>query len=779
MNFNKIKIALAAALVGVSATYVVADITRVDVKTSVGTFTFNSSDIVRVGVETLKPARLSRFTTSAIDKTNWKPVYSSPSNHCWGEAAVVTSLWDGALDFNHSWLSHEVVKGTGKNANYQVPWDAPYTEVFAVVDLGKFEWISSFGACTAGFNDTTFDRVEFYYTDAQNIITERFTEADLKNMNVGSMDLEGNANGVKALMDKCFAVDKTVVWKKFGEVKSRDNHGNEVFDAGREYIRKFTEDELENNPIKTRYVKMVFVPYAYPQSFNNYAERVSCAEIFLNHVTEVDGEPVDVTAPAGTTYETAPLDKSKWNALYATNCNNFWGTTSVPSALWDGLPAADGEFNMNTDKGNCWLSNQVVVDSKGEHTMPVEGKYLTSFVVVDLGQTEWISNFGAMTAGYGDTTFKRVEFYATDATEINTDSFDEADRKNMFVNGNDIDANGEAIKTLMDKMFAIDDQVGWVKVAEMSTCDDVTPWKTYNNHFSTYELDSKPVKTRFVKIVFVPYEHPQSFAYAERVSCAEIYMDHVTKVNGVDVAIETPAVDRYERGTVDKTNWQPVYASPCNRFWGYEDGVEPIRLLWDGAEDFADNAARNKTSWMSHQVVKGTSTNLGENYQVPYDAPYTTAMAVIDLGEKQLLSGAAARTAGYGDTTFDRVEFYYTDAETIDTSSLTDEDKNNMFVDGGDIDGNADAIKALMDKDFAIDETLGWKKFAEVSSNGSFEPGVKYSTDLTDKQIFDNPVNTRFVKVVFHPFAYPQGRRDYAERVSCAEIYLNRVTKNL
>lgn len=234
------------------------------------------------------------FTIAELSKTNWKALYTTPCNNFWGLDAQIDALWDGLPvegssdhQLNNCWLSHQIVKGTSMAADYQVPWEAPYTTALAVIDLGKTQWLAGVAAMTAGFGDTTFERVEFYATDAAELKAEGFTEDDLNNMFVNGNGIDGKADESKALMDKIFAIDQTVTWTKIGEVGS-----NNTIDGFVKYSSDFTEADMEANPVKTRYVKVVFIPYAYPQAFA-YCERVSCAELYLKHVVRHNGQPVE------------------------------------------------------------------------------------------------------------------------------------------------------------------------------------------------------------------------------------------------------------------------------------------------------------------------------------------------------------------------------------------------------------------------------------------------------------------------------------------------------
>ena len=749
--------------------------TRLDIKIPGGeVFTFNHRDVAKITVETIKVNKRERYTTAALDKSGWTAVYASPCNNCWSTASVPSALWDGvegesAPDgLKNSWLSHQIVKGTGKGDAYEVPWEAPYTQAFAVIDLGQGEWISSFGARTAGWGDTTFERVEFYYTDAYSIDTETFSDEDRNNMFVNGSGIGGdldastlNVDAVKALMNKTFSVDHGIEWKKFGEVNT-----NGDFTPWKTYEHAFSTDDLDNRPVKTRYVKVVFHPYAYPQNRGDYAERVSCAELYLGHVTKFEGQPV---APVyDGKYSTETIDKSTWQALYTTPCNVHWGYDAQIDALWDNVGGTQAPADLN----NCWLSHQIVKGTSmaADYQVPWEAPYTQAFAVIDLGHEEWISSFGARTGGYGDTTFKRVEFYCTDATDIDTSSFTQADRDNMLVNGTGIDNYADATKALMDKIFAVDGKVSWRKFGEVDSKGNFQSWTTYKTTFSNSQLDSNPVKTRFVKVVFIPYEYPQSSAYCERVSCAELYLDRVASVDGKDVS---PATDKYTRSAVDKSTWRSLYSTPCNDFWGHDAQAS---ALWDGLPSIpvsGEIPPQLNHCWLSHQIVKGV--NMKDGYEVPWEAPYTQAFTVIDLGQKQWLSGASAITAGYGDTSFKRVEFYYTDATDIDVSSFTATDRRNMLVNGREIDNDVTATKALMDKIFAVDSKVSWKKFAEVESEGNPAAWQEYGMTLSDRALRDAPVKARFVKVVFVPYEYPQAFK-YAERVSCAEISLTHVT---
>lgn len=218
----------------------------------------------------------------------------------------------------------------------------------------------------------------------------------------------------------------------------------------------------------------------------------------------------------------------------------------------------------------------------------------------------------------------------------------------------------------------------------------------------------------------------------------------------------------------NKGDWQWVYSSQSNNFWGGDRGALNI---WDG--NGGNGPDDLKYCWLSHQIVKGP--NMGESYVVPFEGRYLEAFAVVDLGKTEWIAGIGARTAGFGDTTFDRVEFFATDSENIDNSTLTDDDKNNLKCNSG-FDGDINGIKTVMDKVFAIDDQVTWTKIGEVSSNGNFAGWIDYRKDFSEGELADSPVKSRYVKVVFHPYtSWPEGQ-PYCERVSCAEIYLKHVT---
>ena len=164
---------------------------------------------------------------------------------------------------------------------------------------------------------------------------------------------------------------------------------------------------------------------------------------------------------------------------------------------------------------------------------------------------------------------------------------------------------------------------------------------------------------------------------------------------------------------------------------------------------------------------------MGADYVVPFEGRYLEAFAVVDLGKTEWIAGIGARTAGFGDTTFDRVEFFATDSENIDNSTLTDDDKNNLRCNSG-FDGDINGIKTVMDKVFAIDDQVTWTKIGEVLSEGNFAGWIDYRKDFSENELADSPVKSRYVKIVFHPYtSWPEGQA-YCERVSCAEIYHKR-----
>lgn len=232
------------------------------------------------------------FTVKEMtNKPDWQWVYSSQSPNYWGGDRGIKNLWDGvsgegpALD--HCWLSHEIVKGTGMAAEYRPPFEGRYLEAFCVIDLGKTEWIAGIGAITSGFGDTTWERAEFYATDAATIDNSSISEQERGNL-ICSNEFAGDVNGIKTVMDKVFAIDDQLTWTKIGELSTGGD-----FSAWKEYRKDFSEAELDASPVKTRYIKVVFVPYAYPQAVGNYCERVSCGEIYLKHVTAKAGVAVD------------------------------------------------------------------------------------------------------------------------------------------------------------------------------------------------------------------------------------------------------------------------------------------------------------------------------------------------------------------------------------------------------------------------------------------------------------------------------------------------------
>lgn len=228
------------------------------------------------------------FTVKEMtNKGDWQWVYSSQSNNFWGGGGVL-ALWNGVGDATgDSWLSHQIVKGPSQAADYVVPFEGRYLEAFVVVDLGKTEWIAGIGARTAGFTDTTFDRVEFFATDSENIDNSTLTDDDKNNLKCNSA-FDGDINGIKTVMDKVFAIDDKVTWTKMGEVSSKGNFAGWI-----DYRKDFSEDELADSPIKSRYVKVVFHPYTSWPAGQPYCERVSCAEIYLKHVTATNGVPVE------------------------------------------------------------------------------------------------------------------------------------------------------------------------------------------------------------------------------------------------------------------------------------------------------------------------------------------------------------------------------------------------------------------------------------------------------------------------------------------------------
>lgn len=164
------------------------------------------------------------FTVKELeDKAAWQWVYSSQSNNFWGGDRGILNLWDGVADgLDHSWLSHEIVKGVSMDPNYTVPFEGRYLDAFAVVDLGKARWIAGIGARTAGFGDTTFDRVEFFATDAASIDNSSLSD-DEKAKLICNSDFAGDIEGIKAVMDKVFAIDDNITWTKIGEVGTDNN----------------------------------------------------------------------------------------------------------------------------------------------------------------------------------------------------------------------------------------------------------------------------------------------------------------------------------------------------------------------------------------------------------------------------------------------------------------------------------------------------------------------------------------------------------------------------
>lgn len=221
-------------------------------------------------------------------------------------------------------------------------------------------------------------------------------------------------------------------------------------------------------------------------------------------------------------------NKTEWQWVYSSQSNCFWGNESGILHLWDG--------GDEVDRKTSWLSHQNVKGTAmaADYQPPFEGRYLDAFVVIDLGKIEWIAGFGAKTAGYGDTTFNLAEFYATDATEISNATLTD-DEKSNLMHSSSFDSDTEGIKAVMDKVFAIDDQVTWTKIGTLDTAGNYTAWETYGKDFTDDELESAPVKTRYIKVVFTPYAYPQAVPYCERVSCSEIYLKHVTRRNGKPV----------------------------------------------------------------------------------------------------------------------------------------------------------------------------------------------------------------------------------------------------
>lgn len=229
------------------------------------------------------------FTVKEMtNKDTWQWVYSSQSNNFWGGDRGILNLWNGNGDgLDNCWLSHQVVKGPSQPAEYVVPFEGRYLEAFAVIDLGKTEWIAGIGARTCGFTDTTFDRVEFFATDSENIDNSVLTEDDKNNLRCNS-GFDGDIDGIKTVMDKVFAIDDQVTWTKIGEVSSEGNFAPWI-----DYRKDFSEDELAASPVKSRYVKVVIHPYTSWPEGQGYCERVSCAEIYLKHVTATNGVSVE------------------------------------------------------------------------------------------------------------------------------------------------------------------------------------------------------------------------------------------------------------------------------------------------------------------------------------------------------------------------------------------------------------------------------------------------------------------------------------------------------
>lgn len=228
------------------------------------------------------------FTVKEMtNKGDWQWVYSSQSNNFWGGGGVF-ALWNGVGDVTaDSWLSHQIVKGPSQAADYVVPFEGRYLDAFVVVDLGKTEWIAGIGARTAGWTDTTFDRVEFYATDNENIDNSALSDDEKGKLQCNN-EFESNFDGIRAVMDKVFAIDDQVTWTKIGEVSSDGNFAGWI-----DYRKDFSEDELADSPVKSRYVKVVFHPYTSWPEGQAYCERVSCAEIYLKHVTATNGVPVE------------------------------------------------------------------------------------------------------------------------------------------------------------------------------------------------------------------------------------------------------------------------------------------------------------------------------------------------------------------------------------------------------------------------------------------------------------------------------------------------------
>ena len=231
------------------------------------------------------------FTVKEMkNKADWQWVYSTQSNNYWGGDRGIKNLWNGETDgkdLTNCWLSHEIVKGPSQPTDYVVPFEGRYLDAFAVIDLGKKEWIAGLGARTAGYGDTTFDRVEFYATDSENIDNSSLTDEEKQHL-ICDSGFDKDINGIKTVMDKVFAIDDQVTWTKIGEVSSNGN-----FAGWFEYRKDFTEEELANTPAKTRYIKVVIRPYTIWPEGQAYCERVSCAEIYLKHVTATNGVPVE------------------------------------------------------------------------------------------------------------------------------------------------------------------------------------------------------------------------------------------------------------------------------------------------------------------------------------------------------------------------------------------------------------------------------------------------------------------------------------------------------
>lgn len=457
----------------------------------------SETDFSEIKVE-LQPAIYA--AQKVTDKSGWKVLYGSKAVY-----GPYTNLFDN----NHGNSCH--VPAAEGYPHFAIPGDR-----YWVIDLGQEYPLAQLGADVRGgtghgWYDCTPKQVDFYYSAEKPAVTVTDEEYALLSNHKITDEFAPFDQTYIDLDKKLADLDKANVnWIHIGSAKCEDR-------TGKVYVPELTVNaehlaDAAGKPVNVRYIKVVVTPFT---TADNETYGTGSSDAMVNEIT--------LTAVVDNEYLIADLDdKERWEVTYSTP-RAAWVQTN-PKVAFDNQPAHQYE--------NCWYSHWFV--QRNENETPLFPDFPEAYFVVDLGQPRWLAGFGAATGGWGDTTFKSVEFFVTSQSEITTGlSVEETELMNYCSTGAEENDNPagtrDRMRTLMSKVKELDNNIEWVKIGEV-TSNGMTNLVTYNNDIPDAELD-KVIKSRYVKVKINPYSYTET-KLENRVSLAEIYLKHVIAHNG-------------------------------------------------------------------------------------------------------------------------------------------------------------------------------------------------------------------------------------------------------